>query len=321
MRRTLVSLLAVIVCCTSAQAQSQGKVYRLGVLAQAENSLRGVRSFVLPELAKLGFTEGVNLVTDLQAGDVNALPQIARELMSRGPNAVLTIATPSGRAARHATSTIPIVHFGGEDAVSEGLVQSVPRPGGNITGVVILSKTLDAKRLELLVEAVPAMRRIAILLYPFSPIVAEEEQQFRTVAAAAGVEALFFQAAGPDEYPAAFKAMTAAGAQGVIIGANPTFFAHTETLTALALQARLPSACEWASMARQGCLIGYGPDRARLYQVAARQLAQILEGVPPEKIPVEQPAIFQLALNARTARALNLDLPFGLSARADEVIE
>jgi putative ABC transport system substrate-binding protein len=321
MRRTLVSLLVAIAFCTSAQAQSQGKVYRLGVLAQAENSLQGVRSFVLPELAKLGFAEGINLVTDLQAGDVNALPQIARELMSRGPSAVLTIATPSGRAARQATSTIPIVHFGGEDAVSEGLVQSVPRPGGNITGVVILSKTLDAKRLELLVEAVPTMRRIAILLYPFSPIVAEEEQQFRTVAASAGVEALFFQAAGPDEYPAAFAAMTAAGAQGVIIGANPTFFAHTETLTALALQARLPSACEWASMARQGCLIGYGPDRARLYQVAARQLAQVLEGVAPEKIPVEQPAIFQLALNARTARALNVDFPFGLSARADEVIE
>jgi putative tryptophan/tyrosine transport system substrate-binding protein len=321
MRRTLVSLLTAAALCTSAQAQSQGKVYRLGVLAQVENSLRGVRSFVLPELAKLGFAEGVNLVTDLQAGEVNALPQIAREMMSWGPDAILTIATPSGRAARQATSTIPIVHFGGEDAVSEGLVQSVPRPGGNITGVVILSKSLDAKRLELLVEAVPAMRRIAILLYPFSPIVAEEEQQFRAAAASAGVEVLFFQAAGPDEYPAAFAAMTAAGAQGVIIGANPTFFAHTEMLTALALQAQLPTICEWASMAKQGCLIGYGPHRAKLYQVTARQLAQILEGVRPEAIPVEQPAVFEFGLNLRIARALNLDLPPDLSARADEVIE
>ena len=321
MRRVAISFLATAVLCSAVQAQSLGKVYRLGVLAQAENSLRSVRSFVLPELAKLGFAEGTNLVTDLRTGDVNALPQIAREMMSQGPDAILTIATPSGRAARQATSTVPIVHFGGEDAVSEGLVQSVSRPGGNITGVVILSKTLDAKRLELLVEAVPAMRRIAILLYPFSPIVVEEKQQFRAAAASAGVEAIFFQATGPDEFPAAFAAMKAAGAQGVIIGANPTFFAHTETLMALALQAQLPTACEWASMARQGCLIGYGPDRAKLYQVAARQLVQVLQGVRPEKVPVEQPAIFELALRQRTARALTLDIPPALLARADEVVE
>jgi putative ABC transport system substrate-binding protein len=276
---------------------------------------------VLPELAKFGFVEGANLVTEIRVGDVKVLPQTAREMVNQGPDAILTIATPSGRAVRQATGTIPIIHFGGEDAVSEGLVQSVPQPGGNITGVVILSKTLDGKRLELLLDAVPGVKRIAILLYPFSPIVAEEEQPFRAVAASAGVEPLVFQTTAPDDYPAAFAAMQAAGAQAVIIGANPTFFAHTEMLTALALQARLPTVCEWASMARQGCLIGYGPDRAKLYQVAARQLVQVLQGVRPEKIPVERPAIFELALSLRTAQALGLDLPQGLIARADEVIE
>ena len=321
MRWAAVALLAVAALCSPVQAQPRNKVYRLGVLAQAENSLRSFRTLVLPELAKLGFVEGANLVFDLRVGDVGALPQIAREMVSQAPDAILTIATSSGRAARQATSTIPIVHFGGEDAVSEGLVQSVSRPGGNITGVVILSKTLDAKRVELMRDAVPDAKRIAILLYPFSPIVVEEEQQFRAAAASAGMEALFFQATGPDEFPAAFAAMKAAGAQGVIIGANPTFFAHTETLMALALQAQLPTACEWASMARQGCLIGYGPDRTKLYQVAARQLAQVLQGVRPEEIPVEQPALFELALSLRTARALGLDLPQGLIARADEVIE
>jgi putative ABC transport system substrate-binding protein len=241
--------------------------------------------------------------------------------VDRVPDAILTVATPSGRAAREATSTIPIVVFGGEDAVSEGLVQSVSRPGGNITGVVILSKTLDAKRLELLHEAVPAARRIAILLYPYSPILAEEEKQFRLAALSAGVEALFFQAAGPDEYPAAFAAMKAAGAQALIIGAYPTFFSHIEMLTTLALQAQLPTACEWASMAGQGCLVGYGPDRKKLYQVTSRQLAQVLQGTSPDKIPVEQPAVFEFAINLRIARALGVAMPQDLGIRADEVIE
>jgi len=303
------------------QGQSQGKIYRLDVLTQADISVRSVRTFVLPELAKLGFVDGSNLITDIHVGDVKALPQLAREMVDRAPDAILTVATPSGRAARKATSTVPVVVFGGEDAVSEGLVQSVSRPGGNITGVVILSKTLDAKRLELLHEAVPAAQRIAILLYSYSPILAEEEKQFRLAALGAGVEALFFQAAGPDEYPAAFAAMKAAGAQALIIGAYPTFFSHIEMLTALALQAQLPTACEWASMASQGCLVGYGPDRKKLYQVASRQLAQVLQGTSPDKIPVEQPAVFEFAINLRIARALGVAIPQDLSVRADEVIE
>jgi putative tryptophan/tyrosine transport system substrate-binding protein len=304
--------------------QSKGNLredLRLGVLAQADIRVRSVRMFVLPELAKSGFVDGTNLITDIRVGDVKVLPQLAREMVDRTPDAILTVATPSGRAAREATSTVPIVVFGGEDAVSEGLVQSVSRPGGNITGVVILSKTLDAKRLELLHEAVPAAQRIAILLYSYSPILAEEEKQFRSAAVGAGVEALFFQAAGPDEYPAAFAAMTAAGAQALIIAAYPTFFAHTEMLTALALQAHLPTACEWASMAGQGCLIGYDPDRKKLYQVASRQLVQVLQGTSPDKIPGEQPAVFEFAISLRTARAFGLDISQDLSVRADEVIE
>jgi putative tryptophan/tyrosine transport system substrate-binding protein len=321
MRLALVSLLAVAALCMPVQGQSQGKIYRLSVLTQADISVRSVRTFVLPELAKLGFVDGSNLITDIRVGDVKALPQLAREMVDQAPDAILTVATPSGRAAREATSTVPIVVFGGEDAVSEGLVQSVSRPGGNITGVVILSKTLDAKRLELLHEAVPAARRIAILLYSYSPILAEEEKQFRSAAAGAGVETLFFQAAGPDEYPAAFAAMKAAGAQALIIGAYPTFFSHIEMLTTLALQAQLPTACEWASMAGQGCLVGYGPDRKKLYQVTSRQLAQVLQGTSPDKIPVEQPAVFEFAINLRIARALGVAMPQDLGIRADEVIE
>ncbi len=321
MRLALVSLLAAAALCMPLQGQSQGKIYHLSVLAQADISVRSVRMFVLPELAKLGFVDRSNLIIDIRVGDVKALPQLAREMVDQAPDAILTIANPSGRAAREATSTVPIVVFGGEDAVSEGLVRSVPRPGGNITGVVIMSKTLDAKRLELLHEAVPAARRIAIMLYSYSPILAEEEMQFRSAALGAGVEALFFQVAGPDEYPAAFAAMTAAGAQALIIGAYPTFFSHIEMLTALALQAQLPTVCEWASMAGQGCLVGYGSDRKKLYQVAARQLAQVLQGTSPDKIPVEQPAVFEFAINLRIARAVGVAIPQDLSVRADEVIE
>ena len=190
MRRALVSLLAVAALCTPVQRQPQGRIYHLGVPTQADTTSRSVRAIARPELAKFGFVDGVNLVTDIRVGDVNALPQLAREMTDRAPDAILTVATPSGRAAREATSVVPIVVFGGEDAVSESLVQSVSHPGGSITGVVILSKTLYAKQLELLHEAVPSARRIAVLLYSSSPIVAEEENQFRLAAAGAGVEVL-----------------------------------------------------------------------------------------------------------------------------------
>jgi putative ABC transport system substrate-binding protein len=320
-RLAFLSLLVGAALCTPVEGQTLGKIYRVGVLSQASLSFRAVRSVVIPELAKFGFVEGGNLMVDLRAGNEDVLTRAAHEIMDQPPDAILAIGTSAIRVARRTTSTIPIIIFGGQDAVAEGLVESISHPGGNITGVVILSTALDAKRLELLHEAVPAARRIAILLYSHSPIRTEEERQLRVAAVNSGVDILIFEAAGPDEYPTVFAAMRAASAQALVIGANASFFAETEKLTALALEAQLPTACQWAVMAEQGCLIGYGPNRTNLYQVAAGQLARVLQGVLPERIPIEQPALFELALNLQTARTLGLDLPLSIIVQADKVVE
>jgi putative tryptophan/tyrosine transport system substrate-binding protein len=187
--------------------------------------------------------------------------------------------------------------------------------------VVILGASLEAKRLQLLRDAVPATKRIAVLLYSKAPIRTEAEREVRRAAHEIGVDVLVFDAAGPPDYPAAFEAMKRGGAEGLVIGANASFFADQHLLFDLARQARLPTVCEWAEMARQGCMIGYGPDRVRLYRIAAGKLAEVLRGASPATIPVERPALFEFAVNLQTARTLGLDLAPAFVARADEVIE
>jgi putative tryptophan/tyrosine transport system substrate-binding protein len=322
-RRVFLSLITAAALSTPVFGQTPGKVYRLGVLSQVSRSWQATRSIVLPELARSGFIEGTNLIVDFRTGEVEGLPRLAREMVNQSPDAILAIAPAAARAARQTTNTIPIVLYGGQDAIAEGLAMSLSRPGGNVTGVVILTTQLDTKRLQMLHQAIPAARRIALLQHSPSTIRtrAETEQEVRSLATNLGIEVFVLQAAGPEEYPAAFASMKASGAQALVIGANASFFANTDKLIALALEARLPTICEWAEMAKEGCLIGYGPDREKLYRVAAGKLAHILQGVPPASIPIEQPTFFALALNLRTARALGVDLPPDLTAIADQVFD
>ena len=319
-RRQVLGLIAGAILCSPSRAQTVVKLRRIGVLAQSEQGLRTIRSVVIPELARLGFREGVNLEVEYRVG-VDELPRLAREMVDWQPDVIFAIASLATRAVQQASSTVPVVFFGGQDAIQEGLADSLSRPGRNITGVVILGASLEAKRLQLLRDALPATKRVAALLYSKAPFRSEAEREVRRAADEMGIDLLVIDAAGPADYVAAFDAMKRASVEALLIGANASFFADQHMLIDLARQARLATVCEWAEMARQGCMIGYGPDRLRLYQIAAGKLAQVLRGESPATIPIERPALFEFAVNLRTARDLGVDVGPSFVARADEVIE
>jgi putative tryptophan/tyrosine transport system substrate-binding protein len=314
-----VLLLLSVAVATTASAQTPNRVYRLGHLAPAAAAEQLSRELMMPELAKLGFVEGRNLVVEWRVGDAAAQPDQMRELLAGRPDAIVAIAS-AVIAASAATRTVPIVGFG-TDPVELGLAASLARPGGNVTGVVILAGELDAKRLDLLHDALPGRRRVAALLSSTAPASRTSERDMRVVAASAGIELLAFSVAAAADYPAAFAAMRTAGAEMLVISASPQFFNDMKILTALALEVRLPTICEFAINAHDGCLIGYGPNRPALRRRNADQVARIFRGVAPGEIPIELPTIFELVVNGKVARALGLDLPAALLARADEVIE
>ena len=316
-RRTFIAGLAgTMAFPLAARAQTPNRIYRLGHLANSSDSEAFTRQITLPELARLGFVEGRNLVFDGRVGQPDALPGLMRELLAGQPDAVVAVGPAIGPAGA-GTRTVPVVTFGG-DPIERGLAQSYARPGGNVTGVVILINELEGKRLSILLEAVPDRRRVAALVPAAS---GANEAALRKAAAGLGVELLVFPAAAPSDYPAAFAAMRTQGAQALVIGATPEFNRDVKQLAALALEARLPTVCEWADMARAGCLIGYGPSRIELRKRMADQIAQIFRGVAPGDIPIERPAVFEFALNLATAKSLGLDVPASLLSRADEVIE
>ncbi len=318
MRR--VGLLLVILAAPVTAQIGGEKVYRLAELAPSDASLEITRAETLPELAKLGFREGRNLILDERAGDAAAMDGLARELLRANPDAIVAIGPDAIGAAAKATRTVPIVTFG-NDPVQRGFAVSHARPGGNVTGVVILAEELDGKRVDILHEAVPEARRVAALLLPSLPYRASTERETRAVAESSGMELLAFDATGPEDYPAAFAAMRAAGVQALVIKANPTFNRDAGLLAKLALNAGMPMVCEWAENARSGCLLGYGPSRSELRRRVAYYFARIFLGTAPADLPIETPIHFELAINLKTAKALGLTVPPSLLARADEAIE
>jgi ABC-type uncharacterized transport system substrate-binding protein len=300
-----------------AHAQTPKRVYRLGHLANSPPSEASAREVTLPELARLGFVEGRNLVFDARLGESDTLPGLMRELLAARPDAVIAVGGAAIVAAGAATRTVPIVTFGA-NPIELGLAATYARPGGNVTGVVILASELEVKRLSILLEAVPGRRRVAVLT---SPATAIGEAAMRKAAVGVGVDLLAFPATSPADYPAAFAAMRAAGAQALVISATSEFYRHGQQLAALALEARLPTVCEWADMAQTGCLIGYGPNRTALRKRMADQIAQIFRGVPPGDIAIETPTVLEFAINKTIAKSLDLSIPLALLAQADEVIE
>ena len=322
-RRDFINLLgaAAVASPLVARAQDLGRVFRLGALSPANAQLDSIRSIVLPELAKAGIVEGRNLLLDARFGSMEKLTQLADGLIAANPDVIMAVSGAAISALKAASSTVPIVmSFSDYDPVAAGFAASFARPGGNITGIAMLATVLDAKRLDLLHEAVPAARRIAALL------VSEARHQatlvaMRAAAATDGIELIPVYAELPSAYPGAFTAMRTAGAQALAIVAAPEFNRDAEILAALATDAGLPTMCEWGHMAVRGCLLGYGPVGTELWRRAADFVIRILRGAAPGGLPIEGPAHFEFVVNSKTARQLALTMPTSVLLRADELIE
>jgi putative ABC transport system substrate-binding protein len=301
----------------------EAKVYRLGVIGLTSETLAMVRAVTVPELEKLGFAEGRNLIIEMRSGRPDELPVVAQDLVSRKPDAILAIGTPPIVAAKEATQTVPIVMYG-TMPIELGYAEKLSRPGANVTGIVILSDELDGERLELLLEAAPSARRIAALIPPARSLQqrAVNDASLREMsrrAATAGIELLPVEAT--DDYGGAFLSMRIGRSDGIVIATYPQFRADIGRLAQFAKEARLSTVCPWREMAEQGCLLSYGPNLTVLYRRAAEYVARLFKGAAPSDLPIEQPTHLELVVNLKTAKVLGIEVPPSFLARADEVIE
>jgi putative ABC transport system substrate-binding protein len=303
-----------------AEAQSPDRTYRVGVLATAPSAIETMRDTTFPELAQLGFVEGRNLIIDVRFSHAAYIAGMGRQLLEAKPDALIGIGPLAISILRDATSSVPIVmSLGPDDPAAHGFADSLARPNANITGLIAMSAELDGKRLQLLREVIPEARRIAVFI---PPDVEANLPAIRRAAAGVGLEFVDARAVfNRYEYPAAFAALKAAGAEALIIGSAPLFSGDTVDVVRIATDAGMPTLCDWRGLVDRGCLIGYGPDLSELRRRTAHYVARILRGASPSELPIEGPIRFELTLNLKTAYALGLKIPPTLLARADEVIE
>jgi putative ABC transport system substrate-binding protein len=236
------------------------------------------------------------------------------------PEAIIAVSSHAIRAASNAAPRTPIVMgFAGEDPVVAGLATSLARPGGMITGVAFLAADREAKRAELLAQAIPHAGKLGLLFWRYG----EEERiaPIRATAGALGRELVVVRASYRADYDEALTSLARAGVGAIVVGSSPVFSRDGDEIARLATSMRLGTICEWREMAKAGCLISYGPDSTSLYRKVGTYVARILQGERPGDLPIEQPATFELILNLTTAKALGISLPGAFVARADEVIE
>jgi len=309
-------------------AQVPEKIPRIGVLALgAADSPTCKRTDPLWEafeqgLRDLGYIEGQNMRIEYRCGDFQREQLVARAAeLARLPVDVLVTAGPGALAAKEATTTIPIVFAVAADPLGGGLVASLARPGGNVTGQSLMGTDLAAKRLELLTELVPGLRRLAVLWNPDRPRFASQIQEIHTASASRGLSLDVLQVRSAPEFDHAFRTMGDTGVGGAIILDDAMFHQERTRLTTLAAQRRIPAIYGHRDYAEVGGLLSYGPHLPTLFRRAATFVDKILKGAKPEELPVEQPTKFELVLDLKTAQALGLTVPPLLDAQADEVIE
>ena len=305
----------------AARAQEAGRIYRLGTLNLSPRSAPNHVAFYA-ELQRLGFIAGQNLVVDERGYGlhVEQLADHAAEIVKAQVDVINATGDLAIRAAQQATTTIPILAFT-DDMLASKFVSSLAKPGGNTTGVSILGTELDGKRQDILIEAVPGLRRMAALA-DSGTTAPRQLQALQDAARARGVELSIYEVAKPNEIAAAIDVAKKADAAALNVLASPLLFAARQVIMERATALHLPAMYQWPEVAEQGGLLGYGPRLVLIYrEILARQMVSLLRGTKPGDIPVEQPTKFELVINLKTAKALGLTIPGTVIARADAVIE
>ena len=325
-RRTFLGVITggLLAAPLAAGAQPRPKTARIGFLSLSPG--RTPTMDISPGLRELGWIEGQNIAVEYRwaANREDQLPALAADLVRLKVDVIVTSSTPAAQAAKRATTIIPIVMTFVADPVGSGLVASLARPGGNITGLTTLATGLVAKRLELLKAVVSGSTRMAVLWQPgalgervMRDMVEETQVAGRTL----GLELRFVEARRPDDFEQAFSAMREARAGGLLVFPNPLLFEERRSIVAHAAKGRLPAVYPWREAASVGGLMSYSTNFPDMYRRAATYVDKILKGAKPADLPIEQPTTFELVINLKTAKALGLTIPPALLQRADQVIE
>jgi putative tryptophan/tyrosine transport system substrate-binding protein len=331
-RREFITLLsgAVAAWPLAAHTQQAAKLPRIGFLSlgrgdKSDASVKTLDAFV-PALRELGYSEGQNIAFEREFadGDTNRLSGLAQELVEHQVDAIVALATPAARAAKRATSTIPIVAIGMADPVEDELASSLARPGGNVTGTTFLGPELVSKRLQLLKEIVPDLSSVVVLWHPRAygeRTMAAMLKEIENAARSLGTRLQLVPAASPADLGDAFTAMTTERLDGLIVFPSPMLYGQYPRIVTFATNNRLPAIYAAREGVDLGGLVSYGANLPDLSRATAVYLDKILKGAKPAELPIQQPTKFELVINLKTARALGLTIGRDFLLIADEVIE
>jgi putative ABC transport system substrate-binding protein len=316
--------LSLLVSPYAIEAQQAGKVYRIGLLAGSAQDPRAKRGYeVLQQgLRELGYVEGKNVILEYRFAEENValLPELAADLVRRHVDIIVAAGHPMVLAAKQATTTIPIVMTVPTDPVETGLVESLARPGGNITGLTNLVVEIAGKPLELFKETVPTLVRVAVFYDAANPANFLHAQAVQTAGHALGLTVQLWEVRGPDDFARVFAALRQERPDGLYVTGSPLLRANEKRLIDFAVQSGFPSVHEGREAVEAGGLLSYAYDLAYQYRRVASYVDKILQGTKPAELPVERPMKFELIINLKTAKALGLAIPPSILFQADEVI-
>jgi len=329
-RAAVPSILVVVVLLAlgvTSEAQQPKKVPRIGYLSSSDPASESIRSEpIRAALRERGYIEGQNIAIEYRYAErkVDRAPELAAELMRLKVDIIVVAAGPPAiRAAKNATKTIPIVMVGSpDDPVEDGLVESLARPGGNVTGLTLLSRELGGKRLELLKEAVPKVARVAVFYNPTVPAAALDVKEVLPGASRAlGLTIQPWEVRATDDFDRVFAALNKQRPDGLYVTTGPLMFANQKRIAGFALKSRLPSMYARREAVEAGGLMSYGADIADSYRRVAYFVDRILKGAKPAELPVEQPTKFEFVINLKTAKQIGLTIPPDVLARATKLIK
>ena len=309
--------------CVPADAQPQTKVPKIGLLRARLTASGTSLDALVRELRAIGYVEGKNIAFESRSAEnkLDRLPALGDELVHLKVDVIIAAAMEEALAAKSVTGTIPIVFLGGGDPVAGGLVDSLARPGGNITGFTNISPVLAGKRLELLKETIPKFTRVAVLWDPLVSSTAQQWKENQLPARELGLQLYSMEISSVDKFESAFNEAIKAGSSALVVAGGPLASSNRKRIAELAIKHQLPSMHPDIRYASAGGLMSYGADRAEPYKRIASMVDEILKGAKPTELPVEQPTKFELVINLKAAKQIGLTIPPNVLVRADRVIK